>query len=477
MIKVTINNQLEDNGTSIHWHGIRQQGSNSEDGVNGLTECPLPPGGSKVYVWQATSYGTSWWHSHASTQYGDGVFGAIVIHGPTSAGYDVDMGPITISEIYRTSGGSGAGALDVIISTQGPLTDVPDKILFNGTNVNAQGGGKRFQMTVELGKRYLMRFINTGVDDFYKVGIDGHMMEVVAIDLTPVKPYTTQYVSLAIGQRFDAIMTANGTVGNYWLRALPMNCASNNYNGKGTQNAIISYKGAAPALPTTAAAPVHDDCLDEPAEKTIPFVGKSVNVSNFDPRHLPVASPFKITSANEGRVFRWSIGETTQNVDLQHPILQRLVQGNTTISPEDNMIGVDEKDTWAFWYIQNNFYEPHPIHMHGNDMRILASGEGQWDEDLSKLQVNNPMRRDTFMLRGGGYAILAFYTDNPGIWLLHCHIGWHVSEGLSTSLYIRKDDIKLDAEVGKSIEDGCTAWNDYLTNPTKFTYQKFGSGV
>jgi hypothetical protein len=31
--------------------------------------------------------------------------------------------------------------------------------------------------------------------------------------------------------------------------------------------------------------------------------------------------------------------------------------------------------------------------MHGNDMRILASGEGQWDEDLSKLQVNNPMRR------------------------------------------------------------------------------------
>jgi hypothetical protein len=155
-------------------------------------------------------------------------------------------------------------------------------------------------------------------------------------------------------------MTANGTVGNYWLRALPMNCASNNYNGKGTQNAIISYKGAASALPTTTAAPVHNDCLDEPAEKTVPFVGKSVNVSNFDPRHLPVASPFKITSANEGRVFRWSIGETTQNVDLQHPILQRLVQGNTTISPEDNIIGVDEKDTWAFWYIQNNFYEPHP---------------------------------------------------------------------------------------------------------------------
>jgi Multicopper oxidase len=48
---------------------------------------------------------------------------------------------------------------------------VPDNILFNGTNVNAQGGGKRLQIMVEPGKRYLMRFINTGVDDFYKVGI------------------------------------------------------------------------------------------------------------------------------------------------------------------------------------------------------------------------------------------------------------------------------------------------------------------
>lgn len=202
-------------------------------------------------------------------------------------------------------------------------------------------------------------------------------MEVVAIDLTPVKPYTAQYVSLAIGkhpfyiatvhfadslkgQRFDAIMTANGTVGNYWLRALPMNCASNNYDGKGTQNAIISYKGATSALPNTTFASVHDDCLDEPAEKTVPFVAKSVDVSNFDPRHLPVASPFKITSATEGRVFRWSIGGTTQNMDLQHPILQRLVQGNTTITPDDNIIGVDEQNTWAFWYLQNNFYEPHP---------------------------------------------------------------------------------------------------------------------
>jgi hypothetical protein len=163
-----------------------------------------------------------------------------------------------------------------------------------------------------------------------------------------------------LGQRFDAIVIANNTVDNYWLRALPMSCVTNNNDGKGIQNAVISYKGAQDALPTTTAVAVHDDCLDEPAEKTVPIPAKPVNISNFDPRHLPIASPFQVTSNTEGRVFRWSIGNTTQYVNWENPILQRLVQGNSTITPEDNLTGVDEQDTWAFWYLQNNFYEPHP---------------------------------------------------------------------------------------------------------------------
>ena len=84
-------------------------------------------------------------------------------------------------------------------------------------NVNSQGGGKRLQMTFEPGMRHLMRFINTGVDNFYKIGLGksaddpefhradelptyGHMMQVVAIDLQPVQPYYSQYVSLGVGK-------------------------------------------------------------------------------------------------------------------------------------------------------------------------------------------------------------------------------------------------------------------------------------
>lgn len=37
--RITVRNRLQHNGTSIHWHGFRQLRSNSEDGVNGITEC------------------------------------------------------------------------------------------------------------------------------------------------------------------------------------------------------------------------------------------------------------------------------------------------------------------------------------------------------------------------------------------------------------------------------------------------------
>jgi hypothetical protein len=58
-IEVTVTNHLESNGTGVHWHGLRQLGSNEMDGTNGLTECPIAPGATKVYRFKATQYGTA----------------------------------------------------------------------------------------------------------------------------------------------------------------------------------------------------------------------------------------------------------------------------------------------------------------------------------------------------------------------------------------------------------------------------------
>ena len=98
-VKITVHNALTSNGTTIHWHGIRQLGTNPNDGIPGVTECALAPGDSRVYQWQATSHGSSWYHSHLMTQYGDGVQGPIIIRGPTSSDYDCDLGPVMITDL------------------------------------------------------------------------------------------------------------------------------------------------------------------------------------------------------------------------------------------------------------------------------------------------------------------------------------------------------------------------------------------
>lgn len=80
IINVTVDNQL-DEGTSLHWHGFLQKETPWYDGVPSVQQCPIAPGHSFTYSFKADLYGTSWYHSHFSAQYADGLLGPIVVHG------------------------------------------------------------------------------------------------------------------------------------------------------------------------------------------------------------------------------------------------------------------------------------------------------------------------------------------------------------------------------------------------------------
>ncbi|KAI7052522.1 hypothetical protein KC366_g98 [Hortaea werneckii] len=77
--------------TTAQWHIDRS---------NGVTECPIAPGESKQYRFRCTQFGTGWYHSHFSAQYGDGVVGPIVIDGPATSNYDEDLGPMALTDWY-----------------------------------------------------------------------------------------------------------------------------------------------------------------------------------------------------------------------------------------------------------------------------------------------------------------------------------------------------------------------------------------
>lgn len=191
-IAVTVVNNIvaPQEGTSIHWHGFLQKSTEYEDGVPGITQCPIAPGQTFTYKFQADSYGTSWWHSHYSAQYAGGVIGPIVIHGPESAKYDADLGPIMLSDYYHDDYNT---VLDRVMGTdlsvavpfsQNNLINGKNNyncsLITDGTPCTPNAGLSKFQFT--SGKTYRLRLINAGSEGIQRFSLDGHSMQVMAYD-------------------------------------------------------------------------------------------------------------------------------------------------------------------------------------------------------------------------------------------------------------------------------------------------------
>ncbi|KAL6243517.1 hypothetical protein RBB50_009510 [Rhinocladiella similis] len=477
MVEVTVINNLHDNATSIHWHGIRQLGTNDQDGVPGVTECAVAGyGGSRTYTWHASSYGTSWYHSHALAQYGDGVRGPIVIHGPATANYDIDMGTVMIDDTFANAVGTQAD----LITHYGPGGSF--NTLFNGKNINPVGpGGKPFEWTVTPCRKHLFRIINSSSQNMYVVGFDAHNLTVIAADFVPIVPYTTPYLNIGIGQRYDVIVEMNQPIGSYYVRAvIQTGCPSGGANsGLGTANAIMNYQGSnsTPVTNTPITNITAASCIDEPLASLVPYVSLPAGDSGkfqSSVQTLPAGQVTQVQTSTDGLVYQWFINNGVMNVNYSMSTLEKLDSGlnGSTFS---NPVVLDQANEWVYFVIQNQFFASHPMHIHGHDVSVLGTGTGPWSSDLtSTLNFKNPMRRDTVMLQGSagpgnpaGYTVIGFETDNPGAWVMHCHILWHVDDGLALQFIERPDDIVKAAYSSKqSFQDECAALRSYeAANP------------
>jgi hypothetical protein len=81
------------------------------------------------------------------------------------------------------------------------------------------------------------------------------------------------------------------------------------------------------------------------------------------------------------------------------------------------------------------------------------------------------------MLPAKGWLLLAFQTDNPGAWLMHCHIAWHVSHGLSVDFLERPADLKssISAADQANFNNNCANWRAYW--PSQDPFPKVDSGL
>jgi FtsP/CotA-like multicopper oxidase with cupredoxin domain len=130
---VNVTNKLSANATSVHWHGLFQNGTNWFDGTVGVTQCGIPPGQSLVYNFTLEQFGTYWYHSHFGTQYMDGILGPLIIHSPAEADvrklYDHDR-VVLIQDWYHDF--SWVNLEDYLGPENENTEPVPDNGLVNG---------------------------------------------------------------------------------------------------------------------------------------------------------------------------------------------------------------------------------------------------------------------------------------------------------------------------------------------------------
>ncbi|KAF5560743.1 laccase precursor [Fusarium phyllophilum] len=451
VIHVTNSLSTSLNGTSIHWHGIRQNYTNQYDGVPSITQCPLAVGESVTYTWKATQYGSTWYHSHWALQAWQGIFGGIIINGPATADYDEDLGMVflndwdhqTVDELYSSA------------ETNGPPT--LDNGLINGTNVygdddSSSQTGTRFNVSFESGTSYRMRLVNAAVDTHWKFSIDNHTLTVIAADLVPIEPYETTVLDLGMGQRYDIIVTADqaDVADNFWMRAIPQAACSDNYSTDNIKG--IVYYGDSPGTPSTTAHDYTDGCDDE-TDNIVPYISKTVEDANWN--DLETAAVGKNTAG----LFKWMLNSTSMLVDWANPTLAQVLNDTTDFETDDAVIELSEGNQWVYFVIETTLPVPHPIHLHGHDFFILAQGTGTYSSSIT-LNTDNPPRRDTAMLPASGYLVMAWETDNPGVWLCHCHIGWHTSEGFALQFLERSSEI-ASISTSSYVSDVCDSWSTF----------------
>ena len=342
-----------------------------------------------------------------------------------------------MDELYASAEASGPPTLD--------------NALINGTNT-WDDGGYRYNTSFTSGQSYRMRLVNAAVDTHFKFMVDNHTMQVIASDLIPITPYETTVLDIGMGQRYDVIITANqaSVADSFWMRAIPQSACSDVENADDVRGII--YYGDSLSTPNTTAYSYDDSCDDE-TDNLVPNISKDVGTESST--NLEEAS----VGFNSDDLFRWTLNSTTFVVDWADPTLEKILSGNASFSTSNAVIELPDANVWTYMVIETTLPVPPPIHLHGHDFSVLAQGSGTYNDSIS-LNLSNPPRRDTAMLPASGYLVLAFETDNPGAWLMHCHIGWHTSEGFALQFLERRSEIAALTDSTR-LSNNCANWTSF----------------
>ncbi|KAI1372947.1 putative ferroxidase [Hypoxylon crocopeplum] len=452
LVSVNLNNQLGNETTGLHFHGINQISTNSMDGAVGVNQCPLAPGYAVKYRFTADIPGTFWYHSHSMGQYPDGLRGPLIIHDPDDPyedDYDEEV-IVTLSDWYREQSPTLVQAMIQPNNTQF-APPIP-----NSTIVNDGGDG---HISVEPGKTYRLRLINWSAMFSTFVQFDSLDMEVIAIDASYVRKKTVKQLRISAAQRSDVLIKIPDDADkNYpYLVVLDLN---------------QDYADPDPPRPIQFPFNVTGMLVTDSDKDT----SGTLTIQKFEPFDDVTFEPHDSESAYGPVDRQWVLNFDYCHDENGYP--RACFNGSTYIAQKvpalysAASLGDNNTETAAYGpigafvveygevleiIINNNNDAIHPFHLHGHQFQVLARPEsqaGNWSTDVSLNDV--PPRRDTVAVNAKSFAVFRIKADNPGVFLFHCHVEWHVEMGLTATL-LEAPDRLLDYTIPQDHLDACDA--------------------
>ncbi|KAL7805246.1 multicopper oxidase domain-containing protein [Trichoderma aethiopicum] len=500
-LRVIVENKAV-NATSIHFHGLFQNSTNSMDGAVGITQCPVAPNSTFTYEFQIQDQsGTYWYHAHHSAQASDGLLGPVVIHSKEERTvlqkleYASDR-IVMVQDHYHNL--TSELLMDYLKPDMGNDEPVPDNGLINGRGVRdcADFPGWECDTTnlstptldLAAGQRHRLRIINVGAFAEFQIQLDEHPFYVTEVDGTDVFPEPFHRLNILPAQRYSVIVETNVTTADaFWMRArMVTHCfTTKNPRLKPEMRAVMRYN---PSEDTPS-----DKDIQDPASKDWPdaieVICRDLNVSALHPvipMTPPPADKYMRFDASfmigDWRLARGFFNDSTWHHNATRPSLHRFLDAHanlTTLSSPIavNSIGFDPKrelviQTKGIRTIDlaiNNFDDgSHPFHLHGHKFFVLhqaRSGyppsEADFPAFAKELELEkNPLRRDTVTVEGYSWAVIRVVLDNPGMWAFHCHNMWHAEAGMVMQLLVRSDVVRgwkvSDQEKAMCALDGVT---------------------
>ncbi|KAI9711707.1 MAG: hypothetical protein M1820_001851 [Bogoriella megaspora] len=301
-------------------------------------------------------------------------------------------------------------------------------------------------------KKHRLRLINpSSVGSPLLFSIDNHTMTIMANDFVPVEPYETTVVTIAAGQRTDVVVEATGSTGSsFWMRVRQPDLCNNVIQPFAL--AAVYYDGADPnAIPWSTSQPdflqpLLEQCNNDPLQDTVPVF----TIAATEKPDVTVAVNMS-TSTNTQNQTIFEMNGIAFHGDYGDPILLQINGGKDSSNPQWNVFDFTGAQSIRIHWINSQPFN-HPMHVHGQQMKVLAVGQGNWNGSI--VRPSNPQRRDTQIVPANGYLVVELAANTPGVWPFHCHKSWHLSSGqLINVLFDRENLMRL--KIPPAIANGC----------------------